>query len=269
MNLCQTGSVGILERVTAMKKEEIRNNIVRVRERIRQAALAAGRDPGEIKLMLAAKYQPLENLLAAVEAGETLFGHNLIPQLETAEIGLREAAESLSDPTALRHRTTVIGHVQSNKLSAAMEYADRIDTVDNFKTARRINHRRALLNEKGAANAVYPILLQVNSAHADTQFGCAPKDLPEMAKRISEELPFVKIEGLMTIGANTADREAVIRSFEITRALGAQLRELPGLSEAKELSMGMTGDLELAVEHGSTMVRIGTAVFGPRPGASK
>lgn len=250
---------------------DIAHNIAVVRERMAAAEKRAGRQIGSVKLMLAAKYQPVENLLAAFAAGERLLGHNMIQQLESAEEGLAAAA---ADGSALRagvtdltHTTTVIGHVQSNKLSHAMRYAQRIDTVDTLKTAQQIARRQQARIDAGETQAgqAYPILLQVNSSGAPTQFGCEPGELIELAQRISETLPLVRIRGLMTIGANEPDPAAVIRSFEITRALSAELRELPGLAEASELSMGMTNDLELAIEHGSTEIRIGTAIFGARP----
>lgn len=234
--------------------ETIAANIANVRRQITAAAIAAQRDKNEIKLMLAAKYQPIENLRAAIAAGEALFGHNLVQHLEWSEPQISEHS----------HRSTMIGHIQSNKLSTAMEFAARIDTVDSLKMAQRIARRHRARIESGSSPDIpYPILLQVNSAGADSQFGCAPQELIELAKRILE-LPEVKIEGLMTIGANTPDKTAVIRSFEITRELSGQLRQLPSLSGASELSMGMTADLELAIAHGSTLVRIGTAVFGAR-----
>ncbi|MCI5825126.1 MAG: YggS family pyridoxal phosphate-dependent enzyme [Arcanobacterium sp.] len=251
---------------------DIAGNIAKVHERMEMAEERAGREAGSVKLMLAAKYQPIENLLAALKAGERLLGHNMIQQLKTAEEGLtaaqadgRAAAAGVAD---IAHTTTVIGHVQSNKLSQAMRYAQRIDTVDSLKTAQQIARRQQARIEAGEARPgeAFPILLQVNSSGAPTQFGCEPNQLIEMAAEIARTLPLVSIRGLMTIGANEPDDSAaVIRSFEITRQLGTQLRALPGLAHATELSMGMTHDLELAIEHGSTEIRIGTAIFGPRP----
>lgn len=286
----------------------IAENIAAVRTRIAASEERAGRSAGSVQLMLAAKYQPLDNLLQALAAGERFFGHNIVQQLKTAEEGLlathlaalgsasathlasapasihgfsdRATSDStLSDRTLsdldapdldlpaldFSHTTTVIGHVQSNKLSAAMHYAQRIDTVDSFTTAEQIERRqKARIAAGGIADSTYPILLQVNSSGAPTQFGCEPEALIDIAERICE-LPHVRIDGLMTIGANTPDNpNEVIRSFELTRELGAQLQEIPGLENATTLSMGMSHDLELAIEHGSTEIRIGTAIFGAR-----
>lgn len=235
---------------------DIAGNIEKVREQIAAAASQAGRPADDVKLMLAAKYQPLENITAAVAAGVKLFGHNIVQQLVTASEGLAAADITVTN--------TVIGPVQSNKMRQAMDHAARIDTVDSVKTATRIARRQAARIAAGATDAPYPILLQVNSSGATTQSGCAPEKLLDIASEISE-LELVRIEGLMTIGANTSDVAAIHRSFQITRELGEQLRELPGLASATELSMGMTHDLAIAVAEGSTVVRVGTAIFGPRP----
>ena len=147
-----------------------------------------------------------------------------------------------------------------------MRYAQRIDTVDSLKTAQQINRRQKARINAGEAPSgePYPILVQVNSSGAVSQFGCEPSALLDLAAQISE-LEYVRIDGLMTIGAHTPDdQQAIIRSFEVTRALGARLQEIPGCEKACVLSMGMSHDLELAIEHGSTEIRIGTAIFGPR-----
>ncbi|MDO5026074.1 MAG: YggS family pyridoxal phosphate-dependent enzyme [Trueperella sp.] len=235
---------------------DIAGNIEKVRDQIAEAASQAGRPADSVKLMLAAKYQPLENLEAAVAAGVTLFGHNIVQQLVTASTGLAAAGIATTN--------TVIGPVQSNKMRAAMDHASRIDTVDSVKAATRIARRQAARIADGAPAEPFPILLQVNSADASTQSGCAPAALLEIASEISE-LELVRIDGLMTIGANTDDLAAIHQSFQLTRELGEQLRKLPGLAGATELSMGMTHDLAIAVAEGSTVVRVGTAVFGPRP----
>ncbi|WP_216382731.1 YggS family pyridoxal phosphate-dependent enzyme [Arcanobacterium phocae] len=233
-----------------MSPVNIADNIARVREDI--SRFAQGR---HVDLMLAAKHQPLERLIEAYTAGGTLMGHNLIDQLATATAGLHGAN--------IHPYTAVIGHVQSNKLSIAMRWADRIDTVDSLKTTQRINRRQEARIASGEATGPYPILLQLNSSGAPTQSGCSPESFVELARVISD-LQFVRIAGVMTIGARGS--EADIRaSFVRTRQLAEQMRELPGLEQADVLSMGMSGDLRLAIEEGSTVVRVGTAIFGTRP----
>lgn len=231
---------------------DIAGNINRVRTQIDQFA-----DGRHVDLMLAAKYQSVDSLVAAIEAGGTLMGHNLVQQLVAAGEGLADRGYGT------RITTTVIGHVQSNKLSAAMAWADRIDTVDTLRTAERIARRQAERISTGTADAPYPILLQVNSAGATSQFGCDPTDLIDLARTISS-LDTVRIDGVMTIGAR-GDEQAIRASFALTRRLSDELRSITGLENADVISMGMSGDMRIAIEEGSTLIRVGTAIFGERP----
>lgn len=233
----------------------IAENVAAVRERIADAVARGGRESREVTLMLAAKHQPVESLLEAVEAGVHTFGHNIVQQLQGAVAGLREAGVTTSN--------AVIGPVQSNKLRAAMDAADRIDSVDSLKTATRIARRQEARIAEGLAEGPYPVLIQVNSSGSTTQGGCVPDELLDLAGNILE-LGLVRVDGLMTIGAHTSDEAKVRESFALTRELAERMRTLPGLESATVLSMGMTGDLEIAVEEGSTVVRVGTAVFGER-----
>ncbi|MDP9800390.1 pyridoxal phosphate enzyme (YggS family) [Arcanobacterium wilhelmae] len=236
----------------------IPDNISVVRERIAAAEAVAGRDTGSVVLQLAAKYQPVTALLEALEAGVTDFGHNMIQQLVEAETGL-------SDAHAPRHSTTVIGHVQSNKLATAMEYATRIDTVDSVKIAERIARRQGVRIAEGTAKGPYSVLLQINASGAQSQFGIEPDTARAVAEKIAA-ISLVRVDGLMTIGAHTDDERAIARSFAATRALLEDMHS-DGTVAGNVLSMGMTSDLEIAIAEGSTLVRVGTAVFGPRPRA--
>lgn len=251
---------------------DIAGNIALVLERIAKAEEASlrtgtwGDEKPRTKLMLAAKHQPIENIRTAIAAGATLFGHNQVQQLVAMVDELGESQGGLSDAQADSDipeiMTAVIGHIQSNKLSQAMQYAQRIDTVDSLRTARQIARRQQVRLDEGLAVGPYPILLQVNSSGAPTQFGCEPGELIELAHQVSA-LEAVRIDGLMTIGAQ-GDEATVRESFRLTRGLSEHMRKIPGLENATELSMGMTGDLEIAVEEGSTLVRVGSAIFGPR-----
>lgn len=156
---------------------DIADNIARVRDDI--SRFAHGR---HVDLMLAAKHQPLERLAEAYNAGGTLMGHNLIDQLATSTEGLHNAG--------FFPITSVIGHVQSNKLSVAMQWADRIDTVDSLKTAQRINRRQEARLACGEVTGLYPILLQINSSGASTQFGCSRIVLLNWRARYRLCLPF-------------------------------------------------------------------------------
>lgn len=207
-----------------------------------------------VDIMLAAKHQPIERLIEAYDAGGVLMGHNLVDQLVSADAGLAEHG--------IHPYTSMIGHVQSNKLSSAMTVADRIDTVDSLKTAQRINRRQEERVARGEATGPYPVLIQINSAAADTQFGVAIGDVMQLAVTIAD-LPWVQIRGVMTIGARGSETN-IRASFATTRRLSEEMRTLPALADADVISMGMSNDMHLAISEGATVVRVGTAVFGER-----
>lgn len=239
----------------------ITHNLYSVLDRIRAAEQSSGRPTGSCKLMVAAKHQGAPAIMEVMNAGTLLFGHNQVQQLVNMVDGLRNGHH----PLANKIFTSMIGHVQSNKLSTAMEYAHRIDTVDSIKAAERIARRQRVRIEAGEASTPYPILLQVNSSGATTQFGCDPDELVNIASVVQQSYAgLVQIDGIMTIGAQ-GSQDQVRRSFILTRELSQELRRIDGLANAEVISMGMTQDLELAVAEGSTEVRIGTAIFGSRP----
>lgn len=219
-------------------------------ETVRACEASAGRESGSVRVELAAKYQSPERVLAALQAGAELIGHNLIQQLVAGE-------EALSELDAPAHRTHVIGHLQKNKAGKALAYADCIETVDSLELAQRLNR---LAGERGK---YLDIFLQVNSSGAPSQFGIAPEQALDLVGQIAD-LKHLRIAGLMTIGAHSDDTTEIARSFELTRNLREDLQD-GGIASATELSMGMTGDMEIAIAEGSTIIRVGTAVFGPRP----
>lgn len=204
---------------------------------------------GRTTILLAAKHQPPEAILEALSAGATLIGHNIIQQLTASE-------EELARLGAPEHDTHVIGHVQSNKARAALTHAGTIQTVDSLKTARRLN---TVATDMGVRRNIF---LQVNSSGAASQFGVAPEDALELAEQIFS-LPNLALTGLMSIGAHTADTSAIRSSFATTRQLAEQLRA-EGHVGCRELSMGMSSDWRIAVDEGSTIIRVGRQVFGER-----
>lgn len=203
-----------------------------------------------VRILLAAKHQPAEKVMEAMKAGASLFGHNIIQQLRATE----EELTALGAPDREVH---VIGHVQSNKARVALQYADTVQTVDSLKTANRLN---TVCEGLGISRNVF---IQVNSAGAQSQFGIDPDDAYALADSIAQ-LPHLTLTGLMTIGANTTEESDIHRSFAATRELAESLRER-GHSNLTELSMGMSGDWRIAVEEGSTMIRVGRQIFGERP----
>ncbi|MGO1592019.1 MAG: YggS family pyridoxal phosphate-dependent enzyme [Ancrocorticia sp.] len=235
--------------------EEISGRYAHLQDTVSEAVSNAGRNPQDVSIELAAKYQAPERILAALNAGSTLLGHNIIQQLEEAE-------QSLAASGAPAHRTHVIGHVQKNKAGRALAYAQCIETVDSSKLARRLDRLQGERVASGQADGPFDVMIQVNSSGAESQYGRSPESVLDFAGKI-QGLENLRLTGLMTIGAHTSETSAIARSFEIVRELRDEIREA-GIASATELSMGMTHDMEIAIAEGSTIIRVGTAVFGPR-----
>ena len=149
-----------------------------------------------------------------------------------------------------------IGHLQSNKVNKCLELFDTVDSVDSVKLARRISNRAAALGK------TVPVLLEVNTSGEPQKGGFDPDQEEDMLTCMKENN--IQVEGLMTIGPYTQDQKAIRKSFSALRLLSQSLNAQVGGKILKELSMGMSGDYELAAEEGSTMVRLGTGLFGPR-----
>jgi len=226
--------------------KNINENLAMVRERIRSACGKAGRDPAEVELMAVSKTQPPAAVEAALGAGLRLFGENRV----------QEAVEKLP-PFRDRSTWELIGHLQSNKARLAVEHFDRIQSVDRGKL---ISTLARLVAESD--RPPLRILLQVNAGDDPAKSGCAVADADALVAAILERSE-LRLEGLMTI-APLDDREIVARRcFARLRELRDGLEGRFGLA-LPVLSMGMTGDLEAAVSEGSTLLRVGTALFGRR-----
>jgi hypothetical protein len=208
--------------------------------------------PGHVTIVVAAKTRSVQEMLAVIEAGATDIGHNYVQEAEQARAALGPAAD--------RVRWHLIGHLQTNKINKALQVFDVIQTVDTLETARAIDVRAARLGR------VVPVYIEVNSAAEASKSGAAPDFtiLSELALGICA-LEHVRLEGLMTMGPLSANDDAVRAAFRKTRDLFDRLRGL-GLPGARldTLSMGMSDSWRIAIEEGSTMVRPGTVVFGPR-----
>lgn len=208
-----------------------------VRERIDRAAARAGRDPAGILLLAVTKIFPATVIQEAYDLGLRDFGENYVQELEEKAPAVRGLAGA---------RFHLIGHLQSNKAKKAAELFDAIQTVDTAKLARR-------LNESGRA---LDVMLEVKLSSEDAKSGAAPEELPDLiaAVRACSKL---RLLGLMTMPPWSDDAEAARPYFRRLRELG----ERHGLTQ---LSMGMSHDIETAIEEGSTCVRVGTALFGKR-----
>lgn len=234
-------------KIQAMYETRLLNNLPRIREAIGEAAIRAGRGEGEVTLVAVTKAHPLEALRAALAVGLRHLGENRVEELE-GKVGL------LGRDAATWH---MVGHVQSRKARQAVEFADIIHSVDTVKLARKIS---GFATETGTRAAV---LVQVNLAEEEAKSGFDRENALEAIHEVLE-LPGVELRGLMTLAPFVEDELILRRTFVGLRRIHEEAGRLPGY-RGRELSMGMTNDFELAVEEGSTMVRIGTALFGERP----
>ncbi|MCK4657788.1 MAG: YggS family pyridoxal phosphate-dependent enzyme [candidate division Zixibacteria bacterium] len=224
--------------------DDVRENVARLRREIDQGLERSGRTGDSVAIVAVTKRFPPEAINAAVAAGITDIGENRVQ--ETSEKKPKVDVEC---------RWHLIGHLQKNKINKALELYDMIQSVDSYELADAINTR---------TDPPVEILLQVDSSGEETKFGLDPETLIDTAKRISM-LDKIQIRGLMTIGPLTDDETRIMHSFKMTRSLFEELRDmsLPNC-EMKFLSMGMSGDYRIAIEEGSNMIRVGTAIFGER-----
>ncbi|MEX0837158.1 MAG: YggS family pyridoxal phosphate-dependent enzyme [Gemmatimonadota bacterium] len=221
-----------------------------VRRRIDEAARAAGRDPGDVRLVAVTKGHPVAAIEAAVEAGLTELGENRVGEAEA------KRAE-LSDLSGVSWH--FIGHIQSRKAPRAVDVADVIHSIDSLKLARKISRAA---EERGAPVSV---LAQVNTSGEDAKGGFEGARLIEDLQELAE-LPGLQVLGLMTMAPFVDDERVLSEAFAGLRSVSERVRAATD-RVGPELSMGMTNDLEIAIREGSTMVRIGTALFGERDGA--
>lgn len=230
-----------------MMAAEIEKNLNHVKEEINEACKRAGRDPKEVTLIAVSKTKPIEDLRAAYAAGARDFGENKVQEL-TGKI------EEM--PADIRWH--MIGHLQRNKVKYIAGKVSLIHSVDSYRLAEEIN----IQAKKN--NCTIPILIEVNYAKENSKFGIAPEETKELVQEISE-LENVKIKGLMTIAPFVEDPEENREIFRGMKELSVDIaRENIDNVEMEVLSMGMTNDYIVAVEEGSTMVRVGTGIFGAR-----
>ena len=225
-------------------------NLENIKTRIAAACERAGRAADSVKFQAVSKGQPPEAVRAAADLGVTLFGENKVQEAR-AKIPLC--------PGNLRWQ--MIGHLQSNKCRDAVQLFEMIQSVDSLALAREIDKWA----DKSAKTM--PILLEVNVAGESSKFGYGPQKLLSELKEINA-LAKIEIHGLMTIAPWSTDAEKVRPVFRKLRELKRECEQILG-APLPHLSMGMSGDFEAAIEEGATIVRIGTAFFGPRPKVKK
>jgi pyridoxal phosphate enzyme (YggS family) len=222
----------------------IKENLLRVMEKIEKAARKVGRDPNEIKLVAVSKTVEAARIKEAIEAGASILGENYVQEAQ-------KKIEEIGHPVSWHF----IGHLQSNKAKYAIRLFDMIHSLDSIPLAEELNRRAE------QADRVIKVMVEVNLSKEATKFGTDEEAVLNLAKRI-HCLNHLYLEGLMTM-------PPYFDSPEMSRPYYIALRELKGrmVKEGipmKELSMGMSNDFEIAIEEGATYVRVGTAIFGAR-----
>jgi pyridoxal phosphate enzyme (YggS family) len=224
-----------------------------IEDRIAAACCRVGRSRDEVRLMAVSKLHPAEALAEAVAAGHTLFGENRVQEFEAKRARLNELGVHGAE-------VHLIGHLQSNKTAKAASLFDAIDSVDSLRIAERLNDAAA-----DSGNPL-PILIELKLSDETTKTGLTPEspELRDLLNRLPD-LPHLSLCGLMTIAPLGDNPETARACFRRLRGLRETLaRDSPQL-DFRELSMGMSGDFEIAIEEGSTIIRVGTALFGSRP----
>lgn len=229
--------------------ENILQSIEVIKQRIAAACARVGRKPEEVKLLLATKTVTPDRIKIALKAGNTLIAENKIQEL-------KEKYEALKD---VPHTNHFIGHLQTNKIKEILRYeVSCVESVDRIDLAQKLHNRLASEGKE------LDVFIQVNTSNEESKFGADPAEVLDLVKQVAQ-LPTLHIKGLMTIGLFSADTDKVRACFKLLKQLQQQIIAL-GLPnvDPQELSMGMSGDLETAIEEGATIVRVGTAVFGER-----
>lgn len=228
---------------------EILTNIQEIQRRINVACAKSNRDASQVKLLLATKTVSPERIKIAFKAGYTLIAENRVQEL-------KEKYDALKD---VPHTNHFIGHLQTNKIKDILRYEVAcLQSLDRYDLAEKL-HQRLLKDNK-----TIDVLIQVNTSGEESKFGVHPDNAIELVQKVAE-LSTLKIKGLMTIGLFSDDTTKVRQCFQLLKNIQQRIiaLQIPNV-EMTELSMGMSGDLDIAIEEGATIVRVGTDVFGSR-----
>jgi len=229
--------------------ESIILNLEEINKRIEDACKWSGRNPHEVRLLLATKTVDAARIKIALQANQTLIGENKVQEL-------KEKFEALKQ---IPHENHFIGHLQSNKIKDLLKFdVSCIQSLDRWDLAEKLHQRLSFENKK------IEVLIQVNTSSEESKFGIHPNETIDFIKKVAR-LENLKIKGLMTIGLFSSEAQKVRACFRLLKNLQQQIiqQNVPNV-EMKELSMGMSGDLEIAIEEGATIIRVGTAIFGKR-----
>ena len=265
------------EVIDGVRAVQIADGVHRVLDRIASAEQHAGRDAGSVRLLAATKTRDVGEIMAAIDAGVRMIGENRPQEVTAKAEGLMArcaergfalgvagdsgiaSASGDSEVACERIPFHLIGQLQSNKIGKILPVVNAIESVDSLDLAEKIS-RRAV-----ARGVTVGVLLEVNESGETSKSGCSPAYAIRIAQKIGT-LDGLELQGLMTIGAHVSDETAIRRGFEHLRRTRDRILASgePGTQSCRELSMGMTGDMELAIAEGSTIVRVGTAIFGER-----
>lgn len=265
------------EVIDGVRAVQIADGVHRVLDRIASAEQHAGRDAGSVRLLAATKTRDVGEIMAAIDAGVRMIGENRPQEVTAKAEGLMArcaergfalgvagdsgiaSASGDSEVACERIPFHLIGQLQSNKIGKVLPVVNAIESVDSLDLAEKIS-RRAV-----ARGVTVGVLLEVNESGETSKSGCNPACAIRIAQKIGT-LDGLELQGLMTIGAHVSDETAIRRGFEHLRRTRDRILASgePGTQSCRELSMGMTGDMELAIAEGSTIVRVGTAIFGER-----
>ncbi len=225
----------------------IKENLEVVEKNIEEACKRAGRDRSEVTLIAVSKTKPVSDIRQAMECGIRVFGENKVQEI-------KDKTTEITEPLNWH----MIGHLQANKVKYLPGRVCMIHSVDNKKLADEIEKQFAKADER------IDVLIEVNMANEDTKFGLSKEEVPSFVKEIST-LPHLNIRGLMTIAPYTEDPESNRVYFKGLKELMESINalDIPGV-KMDTLSMGMTGDYQVAIEEGATFVRVGTGIFGER-----
>ncbi len=231
-----------------MREMDLQNNYRAVREKIDETCRKAGRDPGEVTLIAVSKTKPLSDIESLIKIDVNDFGENR-PQ------ELKEKFDLVSTPVRFHQ----IGHLQTNKVKYIINKAVLIHSVDSMKLAQMIE------KEAAKKEIIVNVLVEVNYAGEDSKFGVKPEEAANLVKEIAASFRHIKVKGLMTIAPFVSDPE---ENRPVFRGMHELLLDIKSQNidnvDMSILSMGMSNDYLVAIEEGSTMVRVGTAIFGER-----
>lgn len=227
----------------------VEENLTAVRRQMELACQASGRSIKDVQLLLATKTVPLEKLQLAIQMGETLFGENKVQELRGKFPFMHQ------DNQVEWH---FIGHLQTNKVKDVVKFVTLIHSVDRLKLGQALHQQ--LVKE----NKSIDILVQINTSYEESKFGAPPEMALELVEQLSH-FETLNVKGLMTIGKWNATKDETRQCFRLLKLIQTQIRKakFPRV-EMDILSMGMSGDFQVAIEEGATIIRVGTSVFGQR-----